>query len=95
MYTSAIFGIPPVMCMFPDDIERRLAVGYPNGEPPLLMARAGTRAINGSVLPSGLETILSEPERWRQRTLENGAVFRKLLEPGAEERIAEVVKRCM
>ena len=93
MYTSAIFGIPAVMCMFPDDIERRLAVGYPDGEPPLLMAKAGEGPTNELYLYDTLVDILTKPEEYRQKTLENGAVFRKLLEPGAEVRIANVVKK--
>jgi hypothetical protein len=95
MYTSAIFGIPPVMCMFPDDIERRLGAGYPDGEPPLLIAKAGSGAIHAASFRGILNEILSKSDHYWQVTFEYAAPFRKLLEPGAEERIVEVVKRYM
>ncbi len=96
MYTSAIFGIPPVMCMFPDDRERRLAAGYPNGEPPLLLAGAGYGPTDAVQLHDVLNQILCDPlKQYHEMTFQKGAVFRSLLEPGAEERIADVVMRSL
>ena len=91
MYTSVLFGVPAIMCMFPDDRGRRLALGYPNGVPPLLMAEAGRGPTDITLLHDALNEILCAPEQYREMTRKNGAVFRTLLEPGAEDRIAEVV----
>ena len=91
MYTSTMFDIPAVMCLFPDDRERRLANGYPDGEPPLLLAKAGWGPESPEELVETLTYILKNYEEATERVRTNGSAFKKLLELGAEKRIAEVV----
>lgn len=90
MYTSALFGVPPVMCLFPDDKERRVKVGYPEGTPPLIFAGAGW-GVNEKQISSTLKWIMNDEVKAKKIVSENAVSFKSLLEPGAAEKIAKVV----
>ena len=80
MYTRPLCGVPPVMCLFPDDKERRVRVGYPEGEPPLLLANAGYGVLSGDDLRTMLIHIMNNESRFKTTMVsENAKAFKSLL----------------
>ncbi len=91
MYTGALFGVPGIMCLFPDDTVSRSAL-YPDGIPPLLIAGAGWSAENPCQLRERIQWIFSHKEEAEAQVREKVRVFAPLLEAGASERIAKVIE---
>lgn len=97
MYVSAIFGIPAVMCLFPDSPpqsskQERIDIGYPQGIPPLVAANAGWSAESGAGLNDALFLIMNALHMAKERVNKNGGVFVKLVDnPGAAKRTADIV----
>jgi hypothetical protein len=97
MYIGSILGIPSVMCLFPEEchggIKERIRIGYKDGIPPLVMAKAGWGARNEKHLKAILSSIMNHEDKMKEHVRENSKVFRPLLEnTGAAERIADVVE---
>jgi len=99
-YISAIFGIPPIMCLFPSDgldgKQERIDKGYKDGLPPLVVTKAGWGARNEKHLKVILSSIMNHEDKMKERVRKNSKVFRPLLEnTGAAERIVDVVENSM
>lgn len=91
-FTGLLAGVPVGTLLFPYDCGWRIERGYPEGVPPILIGREewGVASIEKM---SELVCLAVKNHEFVKETTENRAKpFRTLLEPGAAERIADVVK---
>jgi hypothetical protein len=97
MYAGVMFGIPSIMCLFPDhgpdNMQERIKVGFKDGTPPLVMEKAGWGANSPENLRNILSFIMNNEHKAIKQVKNNSSVFRKLIENiGAADRIADVVE---
>lgn len=92
MLISAMFGVPAIMLLFPDNRAERLKLGYPIGEPPLRLAGACWGAESAAHFRETIRWIMANEDTARKRVWRDAASFRSLLEPGAAERAAAIVE---
>lgn len=96
---GALMGIPTIITRFPDDYARLIARGLPGGVPMVVACGAALSAESGPQLVyllSILAGIWQEYDSWEdlltQCFLQSQPLV-SLLEPGAAERIANVIER--
>ncbi|MFY9463309.1 MAG: hypothetical protein WAP52_03950, partial [Candidatus Sungiibacteriota bacterium] len=95
-YRTVLMGIPTITMLFPDDLEYRMEIGYPNGTPPIVVgtifdALWGVDTV--SYLSSILRRIREMPELACARTQDRATSFHDLCTPDAAERIAAAVMK--
>lgn len=92
-YAAALVGTLPIIAMWPDNREKRLACGFPDGDPPLIDQAIGA----GAESPRGLVAVLeavAAGDVCRSDIFRRGReIFCEAIRPGAAGRIAETVVR--
>jgi hypothetical protein len=94
-YQAALLGKPVIVTMFPECSDKLVARGYPNGIPPILRA-GGAIAVTDKhwlsiVLKGALHSLAPEFGVWREVI----NLLNPLIEPGASERIADIIEKEM
>mgnify|MGYP001594517066 FL=1 len=90
-FTAALAGIPVILFLFPDDLAKRKATGYIDGQPPLIRANAGWGAETPEQLLEQVNRVLSDPASAKEFVRTGALAFQPLIQSGAAERIAQVI----
>ena len=93
-YKALVAGIPAITMLFPDDQEERVAIGCPDGIPPIISTDIRWGARSANELATLLQEVKQNEEAVRLYTKTVRAKpFLSLFNPGAAERIADEVAR--
>lgn len=98
-YKSILLNVPVLITLFPDDTEKRVKCGYPDGDPPHVASGAVPPAYCGTDISEFLQTCIvfdnldsTAFHRALQKLYEPHL---DLLKPGSVKRICQAVEECL
>lgn len=93
-YKAVICGVPTVTMLFPDDTEARKSRGYLDGIPPIIATDTEWGATSIADTRKLIANIRDFPlwYSWNVRDI-RAKPFLSLVEPGADERIADAIEK--